>query len=146
MLFLFILNHTAWGQQKETGIYFTVKCNRHVPSQTVLLTSKSVCLTGNPIIISADFESVSEVRTVNDEVHFDLKLTSKGYNRLLKIQTSFPNSELAFVVEGDVFIIYDTSKSKVQTILRIQRPSNNIELFILLQSKLEKLLTETNQK
>jgi len=144
-IFLFVFTQAAWGQQKETGLYFTVKCNKHVSAKLVILTSKSVCLTNNPIILSNDFESVSKVMNVSDQVYFDLKLTSPAYNRLLKIQTSFPNSELALVIEGNVFTIYKMTNTQAKSILRIQGPRNNIDLFILMQSRLQKLLTSSNQ-
>ena len=82
---------------------------------------------------------------VSDQVYFDLKLTSQAYNRLLKIQTSFPNSELALVIEGNVFTIYKMTNTQAKSILRIQGPRNNIDLFILMQSRLQKLLTSSNQ-
>lgn len=129
-------------QSSDTGIYLTIKCTRYNKVYTVLLTSKKVCLTNKPIILFEDFESISPLNGSNNEVYFDVKLSTKALGILEQLNENFPNAELALVVEKQVFIVFKVNDELVNQIFRFTAQQNETVEFISMHHRLMKMKGE----
>lgn len=131
-------------QSSDTGIFLTIKCNRYNKVYTAVLTSKKVCLTNKPIIFFEDFESISPLNGSGSQVYFDVKLSPRALDILDQLNKSFPNIELALVVEKQVFIVFKVNDDLVNQIFRFTAQQNETVDFSSMHHKLLKMKNAKN--
>ena len=103
-----------------TGIFLTIDCRRDIPRKHEMLTTKTVCLTQSPIIQPKDFSAIGPIREVGANMYFDLSFTPKGHQTLIKLTANLPDSQLALVVNDEVFFVFKSSELKVAPTFRFQ--------------------------
>ena len=103
-----------------TGIFLTIECRKDIPRKHEMLTTRPVCITQSPIIYPKDFSAVGPVRDAGANVYFELTFTPKGHQTLIKLTASLPRSELALVVNDDVFFVFKAAELKVASTFRFQ--------------------------
>lgn len=137
-IILLFITGAAVGQTplSDTGIYLTIKCSKNIPRQSVLLTGRSVCLAPSPIILPADFESVGEVVNTNKMIYFELTFRPKATERLAKLTANLPGSNLALVVDDEVFFVFKSDDLKVLRTFRFQGDPENIASFTRVNASL----------
>jgi hypothetical protein len=140
-----MISFAAQPQQKLTGIFVPIKCSRHVDSYLIQLSQKQVCLPSNPILSEKNFESVSNLIEDANDVYFELTFTQQGYATLVRLQNSFPYTELALMVEGEVFMIFTMSDKRVNRTFRFQSQLKDRDLFLSAQTKLTGKVALANQ-
>jgi len=137
------LANVGEGQPNDSGIFLTVLCSKYENynnAYTVLTTSKKVCLANKPIITLDDFESISSLNDSNtNQIYFDVKLSSDASEILDKLNKNFPNSELALVIENQVFIVFKLNGEQLNRTFRFKGKQSEISDFITMNKKLLKL-------
>lgn len=108
-----------------TGIFLTVECRAGIPKRREMLSTKSVCLTQNPIINPRHFEHVGNVKDFGAHVFFDLKFSPRGYETLLKLTENLTDARLALVVEDQVFFVFKASELRLAPTFRFQTAAKN---------------------
>jgi hypothetical protein len=104
----------------STGIFLTIDCRKDIPRKHEMLSTKTVCLTQNPIIQPKDFAAIGTVREAGANMYFDLSFTAKGHQTLVKLTANLPDSQLALVVNDEVFFVFKASELKVAPTFRFQ--------------------------
>jgi hypothetical protein len=143
-IFLILILLIQLDEEKidETGIYLPIKCTRHDTKYRVLLTSKEVCLAGKPIISSTGFSNISNLIQLNDQIYFDITFSQKAFGVLRKLNESFPYTDLALVIEGEVFFVFTAADRKLNQTFRFQSDLKNEPHFRRIHSKLANLVKE----
>jgi hypothetical protein len=118
LLTLVLLAGPAEG--KVTGIFMTIDCRKDIPRKHEMLTSKTVCLTQSPIIQPKDFGRIGPMQESGTNIYFDLTFTPKGHQTLIKLTSNLPDSQLALVVNDEVFFVFKSSELKVAPTFRFQ--------------------------
>jgi hypothetical protein len=118
LLTLLLLAGPAEG--KISGIFMTIDCRKDIPRKHEMLTSKTVCLTQNPIIQPKDFGTIGPMQESGANIYFDLTFTPKGHQTLIKLTSNLPDSQLALVVNDEVFFVFKSSELKVAPTFRFQ--------------------------
>jgi hypothetical protein len=145
LLFLvMILTVGAGAQSGSTGIYMPLKCTRHTQTYIVTLSLKPICLANNPIVPIKDFESVSNLAEYDDVVYFDITFTPAGFSTLNKLNKSFPYTEMAFMIDQEVFITFNMANKQINRTFRIQGQWKDKEFFYRVYNKLEALMKPPN--
>lgn len=124
----------------DTGIYLTIKCSKNIPRQAVMLTGRSVCLPSSPIILPADLESVGDVTTAGNVVYFELTFRPKARDRLAALTANLPGTNLALVVNGEVFFVFKAEDLKVLRTFRFQSSIDNLSAFNRVNASLKELV------
>jgi preprotein translocase subunit SecD len=99
------IGFTECLSQQANGFYFVVEGKKNCPYVVFSFDEKrKYCLTKEPILNAAEFESVSEVQ--NDRARqlkfVNLQLTKKGFALIKKLTSQLPNKELLLVVNDHV--------------------------------------------
>ncbi len=139
-LILFFLNQIEYEKLDGTGIYLPIKCTRHDKSYQVVLTTKEVCLTSKPIISYSEFDRISPMTVFNNQIYFDITFSQKGFGVLRKLNESFPYTDLALVVEDEVFIVFTAAERKFNQTFRFQSDLNSEPHFRRIHAKLVKMI------
>lgn len=143
-MFALLVAFTAVGQQ-ESGIYLTVQCARKSERHTVAISSKQICLAAHPIILSGEFQAVTDMMEQGDKIWFDVTLSNKALQTLLQLSNNLPNSTFAFMIEQDVFSTFAASDLMVGRTFRFQGTGKNKSVFSDTQKKLKALIDARTQ-
>jgi hypothetical protein len=127
--------------QSDSGIFLTIKCGKKIPKHTVMLTLKPVCLASSPIIAVSEIVSVTDVKRVDQRVHFDMALSSKAVMTLRQLKTNLPNSTFALVVDKDVFFVFSAGDLAVNSTFRFEGILKDQESFFKIQERLKALIS-----
>lgn len=119
LLYVLISSHDT-SDRGATGIFLTIECRKDIPRKHEMLSAKTVCITQNPIISPKDFAHVGPVREIASIIFFDLTFTPKGHQTLIKLTANLPESQLALVVNDEVFFVFRASELKVAPTFRFQ--------------------------
>lgn len=137
IFFALIVSISAFGQN-EQGIYLTVQCAKKSPKQKVLISDKFVCLAAHPMILLSDFEVVSEVQQAGDKLWFDVTISDKAIQTLVRISQNLPNSTFAFVADKDnVFSTFEAKDLVVGKTFRFEGTGKHKSMFEDTQKKLK---------
>lgn len=136
-----ILFSTSAICQNDTGIFLTIKCGKKMPKQTVSLTLKSVCLASNPIIVSSELESVTEVKENSQRhmIYFDLGISKKAAQTLRQLAVNLPSSTFALVVDKEVFSVFPASDLTGNSMFRFEGQQKDLATFARVREKLRAL-------
>jgi hypothetical protein len=137
---------TPASSQNESGIFLTIKCGKKIPKETVVLTLKPVCLASSPIIVVSEFESVTEVKQVNEKIYFDLALSQKAVQMFKQLKANLPGASFALVVDKDVFSVFAASDLAVNSTFRFEGAIKDQQTFFKIQEKLKALISGGTQK
>jgi hypothetical protein len=110
-----------------------------------MLTNKQVCLAANPIILAAEFTSISDVQSQGDTMWFDLTLSPKAIQTMLQLSANLPDAKFALVVEKEVFYVFPASDLRIGRTLRFQVTSKDKLTFTEMQKKLKVVLASRTQ-
>lgn len=145
VIVLLALIATPAISQSESGIFLTIKCGRKMPRQTVALTQKQFCLATSPIILTSDFQSVTEVKHEEQKVSFDVMLTANAVARLRRLAANLPETEFALVVEKEVFAVFPAKDISVYSTLRFQGFTKDLSTFNRVQDRLKSVIAAKTQ-
>jgi hypothetical protein len=126
-------------QVEETGIFLPIKCTRHDKIYSVLLTSKVVCITSKPIISFEEFDEISPLIEFGNHIFFDVTFSVKAFDVLRKLNESFPYTDLALVVEDEIFAVFTAADKKINQTFRFQSDFNQAPQFKRIHGKLIKM-------
>ena len=137
---LFVAMNAPAFCQRDSGIFLTTQCAKRSEKQTVMLSNKQVCLAANPIILPADFNSLTDVQVIGDKIWFDLTLSANAIQKLMQLSSSLPNSTFALVVDQDVFYTFPASDIQVGRTFRFQATGKDKSTFADMQRRLKALI------
>lgn len=131
--------------QNDSGIFLSIQCAKKSEKHMVALTGKQVCITPSPMILSSEFTSISDLEEHGDKIWFDLTISQKALQTLLRISSSLPNSTFAFVVDKDVFSTFAANDLLVGRTFRFQSTSKHKLIFAETQKKIKSLVAQQTQ-
>ncbi len=126
--------------QSESGVFLTIRCGKKMPRQIEITTLKSVCLASSPIILASQFESITEVRQINDKVSFDIGLSQKALQMFKQLKANLPDAKFALVVDKEVFSVFPASDLSVSKTFRFEGMSKDHPIFLKIQEKLKAII------
>lgn len=132
------------AQSNPTGIYLPLKCSRHLTTYIVTLSNKPICLANNPIIPVTEFETLSPLVEDGDAIYFEVTFSPAGYTTLNKLNQSFPYTEMALMVDRQVFITFNMADKQVNRTFRFQGQWKDKESFYIVHDKLSALKSRPN--
>lgn len=144
LLFLALFVSPAEAQSNPTGIYLPLKCSRHLTSYIVMLSNKPICLANNPIIPVTEFETLSPLVESGDVVYFEVTFSAAGYATLNKLNNSFPYTEMALMVDREVFVTFNMADKNVNRTFRFQGQWKDRDSFYQVYDKLAALKAKPN--
>jgi hypothetical protein len=144
-LVLGLLMSTTAFCQNDTGMFLTVKCAKRAPRQTVMLTSKQVCLAPNPIILASEFTAITDLKTEGMKIWFDMTLSTKAVKMLMKISSNLPDATFALVVDRDVFNVFPAKEITVNRTFRFQSTTKDQIAFADIQKRLKTVINAQTQ-
>lgn len=131
--------------QNDSGIFLSVQCARKSEKHMVALTGKQICITPSPMILSSEFTAITDLEEQGDKIWFDLTISQKALQTLLRISSSLPKSTFAFVVDKDVFSTFAADDLLVGRTFRFQATSKHKLIFSETQKKIKTLLAAQTQ-
>jgi len=116
--------------QERTGFYVVIEdqtnCSNLVQS---LSDVTNYCLPKEPVITSAEFESVSAIKYDKGlkTKYVNLKLSSDGFKTLKALTSKLPDARIALMVDDKVVGIYDSKGKALTKMLPITGQSPSID-------------------
>lgn len=126
--------------QHESGVFLGVKCAKGSIKQTALINHKTICLASNPIILPAEFVSITEVQSLGDKIWFDLSLSQKAAKTMTQLAANLPSANFALVVQKDVFSVFPASELTGNRTFRFQGNGKDYSTFNDVQKRLKGLI------
>lgn len=139
VFFVFFIAIAASSQNQE-GIYLTIQCAKKAPKQSVAISDKQVCLAPNPIINISEFELVSDLQVAGDKIWFDVTVSHKALQTLLRISQNLPESTFAFVIDKQVFSTFTANELAIGKTFRFQGTGKERGLFSGTQKKIKEAI------
>ena len=108
--FHFLGTHQTYSQKASSGFYIVIEtkigCTNLVPG----LNRATYCLPKEPVITSAEFETISDLKfDVPKQVKFfNLKLSTEGFKILKTLAGRLPDSRMALVIDNTVAGIFES--------------------------------------
>jgi hypothetical protein len=136
---------TAAMCQNDSGIFLSIKCAKRSPKQTVKISNKQICLAPSPIIFTSEFTSITDVRTVGDKVSFDLTLSAKSVQTLMKLSANLPKSTFALVIDKEIYYEFPASDLTINRTFRFMGNDKESNILIMLQKKLKLIIDQRAQ-
>lgn len=131
--------------QNESGIFLAVKCSRGSSKQTALVNHKQVCLAAHPIILPAEFVSITDVQALGDKIWFDLVLSQKAVRTISQLSANLPSANFALVVRNEVFSVFPAGEITANRTFRFQGTSKDHSTFDEIQKQLKSLIGTATQ-
>lgn len=131
--------------QQDSGIFLTIPCGKKSPKETVMITQKTVCIASNPMIATTEFQSVKEVRQLEEKIFFDLTLSRKAVETLDRISKNLPSATFALVVDKTVFFVFAANALSGNSTLRFEGQMKDQQAFFTTQEKLKALINGGSQ-
>ncbi len=109
--FHFLGTHQAYSQRASNGFYIVIEtkigCTNLVPG---LSRATTYCLPKGPVITSAEFETVSDIKfdAAKQLKSFNLKLSPEGFKILKILAGRLPDSRMALVIDNTVAGIFES--------------------------------------
>lgn len=107
--FHFLGTHQAYSQKASSGFYIVIEtkigCTNLVPG---LSRATTYCLPKEPVITSAEFETISDLKFDVQVKFFNLKLSAEGFNILKTLAGRLPDSRMALVIDNKVAGIFES--------------------------------------
>jgi hypothetical protein len=128
LLVIFYQNPT---QESDVGIFLTTEQRKNCQNVRFTRNKKiKVCTPSNPIIISEDFVSVTDI--INDEArsisYFNLKFSQRGYDKIKGVISQFAGIELVLIVDNTVVGFIKNTDQIVNKSLQIDGPLHSDEV------------------
>ena len=133
----------AKAMQNESGIFLAVKCGRGSNKQTALINHKTVCLASNPIILPAEFVSITELQSRGDRIWFDLIFSQKAVKTMSQLAANLPSANFALVVQKDVFTTFPAQELTANRTFRFQGSDKDHPSFSEVQKRLKALINSS---
>lgn len=131
--------------QNDSGIFLAMKCGKGSSRHTALINHKQVCLASNPIILPAEFVSITEVQSAGDKIWFDLIFSQKAVRTISQLSTNLPSANFALVVQKDVFTTFPAGQLTANRTFRFQGTSKDHSTFEEIQKRLKSLIVTPAQ-
>ncbi|MEI9921578.1 MAG: hypothetical protein WDO14_22725 [Bacteroidota bacterium] len=135
----------AQAQQNDSGIFLAVKCSRGSAKQTALINHKQICLAQNPIILPAEFVSITEVQILGDKIWFDIVFSQKAVKTISQLAANLPSANFALVIQKDVFTTFPAGEITANRTFRFQGSGKDHPTFNEIQKRLKALIGTTTQ-
>ena len=109
--FHFLGTHQTYSQKASSGFYIVIEtkigCTNLVPG---LSRATTYCLPKEPIITSAEFETISDLKfdVPKQTKFFNLRLSAEGFKILKALAGRLPDSRMALVLDNTVAGIFES--------------------------------------
>ena len=116
--------------QEKTGFYVLIEDQTNCLNLVQSLSEVTIyCLPKDPVITSAEFESVSAIKYDKDlkTKYVNLKLTSDGFKTLKTLTTKLPDARIALLVGDKIVGIYDRKGKTLNRTMPITGESPSID-------------------
>jgi hypothetical protein len=127
---LFLLVGFPAASQDKTGFYVVIEEQTNCLNLVQSLSEVTqYCLPKEPVITSAEFESVSDIKFDKDRKtkYVTLKLTSDSFKTLKTLASRLPDARLALVVDDKVVGIFDKKGKTLNRSMPITGDSPSID-------------------
>jgi hypothetical protein len=131
--------------QNDSGIFLSVKCAKGSSKHTALINHRQVCLASNPIILPAEFVSITALQQIGDKIWFDIIFSQKAVKTIAQISTNLPSANFALVVQKDVFTIFPAGEITANRTFRFQGTLKDHATFDEIQKRLKALIGTATQ-
>jgi hypothetical protein len=129
--------------QNESGIFLGVKCAKGSTKQTSLINHKTICLAEHPIILPAEFVSITDLQSQGDRIWFDLIFSQKAVKTMSQLAANLPSANFALVVQKDVFSVFPASELTANRTFRFQGNGKDYPVFNDIQKRLKAIITSS---
>lgn len=125
--------------QESAGMYVVKQCDKKNEGENAFVWDKvRKCVPRQPVVSSREFIRVSAMEG-NNPIHFDLLLSTKGHTTLQRLCESFPEAEIALVINNFPLAVFPCKDQRIYPTLRIYAFTDML-LYINAYQKLTQLV------